>query len=169
LKIKGKVVIKWFRIYGNYFCGVWPAGCAFFLIQELPYAVMPFLSLPANVLMEMEIGRPVFEIMEKIFGVLTVVLLVLLVNGKSERFPFGTWRDKSFFIFAMLFLSAYFTGWYFYFTGHQSVALILSLLVAPPPLYYMSLGLWKKHCPLVVVSAIFLIFHLANVWTNLTN
>jgi hypothetical protein len=162
-------MIRYFKIHKNYFFALWPAGLAFFLIQELPYAVMPFLSLPANVLMEMEIGRPVLEIMEKIFGILTIVLLVLLVNEKSERFPFGTWRDKSCFIFAMLFLAAYFTGWYFYFNGHQSVALILSLLVAPPPLYYLSLGLWKKNYPLVVTSVIFLMFHLANVGTNLAS
>jgi hypothetical protein len=159
--------MKRFRIYGNYYFGVWLSGIVFFLIQELPYAVMPFLSLPANPLMEMKTYSYFLEIPEKLFGILTVVLLVLLMNDKSAGLPFKNLRDKTFFFLALFFLAVYFTGWWFYFSGIQSITLILSYLVAMPPLYYMSLGLWKKNRPLVVNTVFFLIFHIANVWTSL--
>jgi hypothetical protein len=161
-------MIKGFRIFGNYYCGVWLLGIVFFLIQELPYAVMPFLSLPANPLMEMNPYSPFLEIAEKLFGILTVVLLVLLVNDKNTGLSFKTLRDKAFFFLSLFFLALYFVGWYFYFNGFQSITLILFCLVAMPPLYYMSLGLWRGNRPLIVSAVFFLVFHVANVWTSLS-
>jgi hypothetical protein len=161
-------MIKRFKIYGDYYWGVWLPGIAFFLIQELPYAVMPFLSLPANPLMEMKTYSPFLEIAEKLFGILTVVLLILLVNDKNAGLSFKTLRDKAFFFLSLFFLALYFVGWYFYFNGFQNITLILSCLVAMPPLYYMSLGLWRGNRPLVAGTVFFLIFHIANVWTSLS-
>ncbi|MDR2119222.1 MAG: hypothetical protein LBP25_06785 [Tannerellaceae bacterium] len=159
--------IKWFGIYRDYCVGIWYPGILFFLIQELPYAVMPFVSMPANPLMEMQTYSPLLEIPEKLFGLLTVLLLILLVRDSDSRASRRTWRRSTFFYLSLFFLACYFAGWCFYFCGSQSVALILTCLVAMPPLYYMSLGIWKRNVPLAVNTAFFLLFHIANVWTSL--
>ncbi|MDR2651683.1 MAG: hypothetical protein LBC68_05155 [Prevotellaceae bacterium] len=161
--------IKWFKIYKDYFCGFWLPGMMFFLIQELPYAVMPFLSLPANPLMEMKTAFPLLEIFEKLFGILTVLLLTFVVNDKVIPSPSKHRCTKLLFLLALFFLVLYYAGWYFYFNGYQSLSLILILLVAMPPLYYMSLGLWRKNYPLAVNSFLFLLFHIVNVLTSLNN
>jgi hypothetical protein len=165
----GERGIRWFKIYKDYFCAFWLPGVMFFLIQELPYAVMPFLSLPANPLMEMKTAFPLLEIFEKLFGILTVLLLIFVVNGKTGILLPGHLCKKALFLLALSFLALYYAGWYFYFNAYQSLALILILLVAMPPLYYMSLGLWRKNYPLAVNSVLFLIFHLTNVLTSFNN
>jgi hypothetical protein len=156
-----------FRIYGNYYCRLWLPGIVFFLIQELPYAVMPFLSLTSNPLMEMQTSGHVLDVMEKLSGIMSVVLLVLPVNDKDADASLKISRNKIFFVLALLFLAVYFVGWWFYFNGFQRIAWMLSCLVAMPPLYYMSLGLWRRNRPLVIVAVFFLVFHIANVWTGL--
>jgi hypothetical protein len=161
------MIIKCFKIYKGYFCGFWLPGILFFLIQELPYVVMPFLSLSTNPLMKMKTAFPLLEVSEKLFGVLTILLLILPVHGKSAGLTSETLRYKIFFFLALFFLVLYFAGWYFYFSGYQSIKLMLTCLVAMPPLYYMSLGLWQKNHLLVINTAFFLIFHIANVWTSL--
>jgi hypothetical protein len=161
--------IKWFKIYKDYFCGFWLPGMMFCLIQELPYAVMPVLTLPTNPLMEMETAFSLLEIFEKLFGVLTVLLLTFVVNGRVCVSLSKHLYNNALFLLALSFLVLYYAGWYFYFSGYQSLSLILILLVAMPPLYYMSLGLWRKNYPLAVNSVFFLIFHTVNVWTSLNN
>ncbi|MDR2138162.1 MAG: hypothetical protein LBP50_01230 [Tannerella sp.] len=98
---------------------------------------------------------------------MSVVLLVLPVNDKDADASLKISRNKIFFVLALLFLAVYFVGWWFYFNGFQRIAWMLSCLVAMPPLYYMSLGLWRRNRPLVIVAVFFLVFHIANVWTGL--
>jgi hypothetical protein len=138
----------------------------FFLIQELPYAAMLFFHLPANPLMEMKTAIPVLEIFEKLFGILTIILLVFVTNGNVLVFPKKRLYNKLLLLLALSFLVLYYVGWYFYFRGCQSLALILILLVSMPPFYYMLLGLWRKNYPLAVNSVFFLLFHIANVGTS---
>jgi hypothetical protein len=67
----------------------------------------------------------------------------------------------------MLAIAGYFTGWAFYFSGRQSLPLILCTLVALPPIYYAFIGLWRGNYVLAALGGLFLIAHSANVWYNL--
>ena len=160
-------MVKWIRITKNWYFGFFALGLAFFVLQELPYVVMPLISLSTNPLMEMQDRSLLLNAVEKIMGVSCIVIMMFLVRDDAKWFPLDTAMEKRFFGIAMLAIAAYFTGWIFYFNGFQSLSLMLCLLVAMPPIYYAFIGLWRKNYILAVLGGMFLLAHLANVWNNL--
>ena len=160
-------MVKWFKLTKNQYLGFFALGLALFFIQELPYIVMPLLSLSSNPLMEMQDKSLVLNAAEKMLGVACILSLLFLVRGDVPCFSCATAGEKSMFCVAVLALIAYYTGWVFYFGGHQTLCLILCLLVAPPPVYYACIGLWRKNYVLAVLGGLFLPVHLLNVWNNL--
>jgi hypothetical protein len=95
------------------------------------------------------------------------MFLLFLVRNSADCFSLSGKSKRLFFTVAMLALLGYFIGWVFYWNGNHSLALILGALVALPPIYYASLGLWRGNTPLAVMGAVFLATHLSNVWNNL--
>ena len=160
-------MVKWIRITQNSYIGFFALGLALFILQELPYIVMPSIPLSSNPLMEMQDKSYILNIIEKILGVSCILTMIFLVRSDAKWFSLERIIEKRYFYLAMLAIIAYFIGWIFYFNGFQSLMLILCLLVAMPPIYYSFIGLWRKNYVLSILGVIFLVVHLANVWNNL--
>ena len=160
-------MVKWFGLTQNQYFGFFAIGLGLFALQQLPYIIMPFISMEANVLMEMQDKSALLNVIEKIFGVSCVVIMLFLVRGDSQWFSLSTKKEILFFSIAMLAITIYFSGWIFYFRGFQGLLLILCTLVAMPPIYYAFIGLWRGNHVLTVTGGVFLLVHLANVWNNL--
>lgn len=160
-------MVKWIKLTQTQYLGFFALGLVFFLLQEVPYLMMPLIPLESNPLMEMQDRSVLLNITEKVLGISCVVVMLFLVRGDATWFSLATPREKVFFGAAMLAIAGYFIGWVFYFRGYQSLPLIFGLLVALPPLYYMFIGLWRGNSALAALGGMFLIVHVANVWYNL--
>ncbi len=160
-------MVRWFLLFRQQWCGFFALGLLLFALQELPYIVMPFISLSSNPLMGMQNQSAALNALEKVLGVSCIVTMLFLVRGDARWFSLGTTKELVFFSLAIVALLGYYIGWIFYFTGHQSLPLILCLLVAMPPLYYAFIGLWRGNDVLAVLGGFFLCTHLTNVWNNL--
>ena len=162
-------MVKWVRLTQTQYLGFFAFGLALFVLQELPYIVMPFISLAENPLMEMIDKSLVLNAVEKAFGFSCIVAMLFLVREDAAWFSLGTLKEKVFFSAAIAAITGYFIGWIFYFNGVHSLPLILLLLVAMPPIYYAFIGLWRGNYVLTVLGSMFLLAHLANVWNNLAH
>lgn len=160
-------MVKWFRLSENQYFGFFALGLIFFVLQELPYIVMPLISLKSNPLMEMQDKSVVLNTIEKVLGVSCIVIMLFLVRGNAKGFSLSTKKEIVFFSVAMIAIIVYFIGWIFYYNGFQSLPLILCSLVILPPIYYAFIGLWRENYVLAVVSGMFLLAHISNVWNNL--
>lgn len=160
-------MVKWFRLTKNQYFGFFAFGLVLFALQELPYIITPLIPLTSNPLMETTDKSLFLSIIEKMLCVTCVFVMLFLVRSDGKPFSFSNPNQKAFFSLAMLALAGYFVGWIFYFSGYQSLPLILCLLVAMPPIYYALIGLWRRNYLLVVLSGLFLFAHMLNVWHNL--
>jgi hypothetical protein len=160
-------MVKWFKITRNQYLGFYAVGLLFFILQELPYIVMPLIPLEANPLMEMADRSAVLNAAEKILGVSSIIALLFIVRGDATPFSLKTTKEVVFFGVAVLAIAGYFIGWVFYFNGVQNLTLMLCTLVALPPVYYSFIGLWRGNTMLAVVGGLFFIAHMSNVWYNL--
>ncbi|MCL2114608.1 MAG: hypothetical protein FWH29_00120 [Methanobrevibacter sp.] len=159
-------VIKWFKIHKNIYFGLFSLGLFFFLFQEIPYIIMPLVELANNPLMEMIDTYPILNLFEKIFGISTIIAMIFIVNSNTKGLNLDFLKEKIFFTISIILLLGYYLGWMFYFNGYQELSLVLIVLAGFPPLYYTFIGLWRKNHILVPLGILFLIFHLANVWTS---
>ena len=160
-------MVKWFRITQNQYVGFFALGLALFALQEIPYIIMPFIPFQSNPLMEMQDKSAFLNAIEKLLGVSCIIVMLFIVRGDSKWFSLDSSRETVFFVIAMAAIIGYFIGWIFYFCGFQSLPLILSTLVALPPIYYAFIGLWRRNYILAVLGFVFLLAHISNVWNNL--
>jgi len=96
-----------------------------------------------------------FGMLEKIGGVLTVALLVIVINKSLIRPKF----DSRFFLCSAFCLITYYICWIFYFSGFTNAWLIVIGLSAVVPIYYFFIALWLKNYFAVFTSIIFFIGH----------
>ncbi|MDO5110436.1 MAG: hypothetical protein Q4D59_10935 [Erysipelotrichaceae bacterium] len=160
-------MVRWFRLFGNQYAGFWALGLLLFAVQEIPYLLMPFIHLKTNPIMNMTETSPVLDVCEKILGSLCIVLMMFVIHRDAVFFSIAEGREKLFFTLAALILLANFAGWALYFTGRQSLFVMMAFIVAMPPLYYMAIGLWRQNTPLVITGAVFLAVHFLHVLGNL--
>ena len=160
-------MVKWFKITKNQYIGFFALGLALFALQELPYLIMPFMPMITNPLMEMQDKSALLNVMEKVVGVSCILLMLFLVRNDAKWFSLRSNKEKAWFGAAMLAIFGYFIGWAFYFSGFQSLPLMLCTLVALPPLYYSFIGMWRGNHALAVCGCLFLAAHMANLWNNL--
>lgn len=160
-------MVKWIRLTQNQYLGLFSLGLVFFILQELPYIIMPLIPLTSNPLMEMQDKTVVLNAIEKVLGISCIVSMLFLVRGDAKWFSLSTPKEILFFSVAMVAIIGYFIGWIFYYNGFQSLPLILCSLVALPPIYYAFIGLWRGNYVLAVLGGMFLIAHISNVWNNL--
>lgn len=158
---------KWLNLYGKQYLGFWALGLVLFVLQEIPYIIMPLFHPEKNPIMNMQESSLVLEVCEKILGVMCIVLMTFVVHGDAGFFSIKSGKEKLFFCVAMGILLMNFGGWYLYFTGHQSLAVMMIFIVALPPLYYVFIGLWRENIPLVAVGIAFLVVHFVHVLGNL--
>ena len=161
-------MVRWFRLFGNQYLGFWGLGLVLFAIQELPYILMPLFHLKANPIMNMTETSAALDVCEKILGSLCIALMIFVVHKDAVFFSVSDGREKRFFTLAVVILLANFFGWALYFSGHQSLFVIMLFIVAMPPLYYAAIGLWRQNIPLAVAGAVFLAVHFFHVLGNLS-
>jgi len=160
-------VFRFCRLFGNQYLGFWFIGLLLFAIQEIPYMLMPIIKLNNDPLMNMKESSPTLNIAEKILGSLCIALMSFVVCSDSELFSVSAGRERLFFALATAVLLLNFAGWAIYFSGHQSLFVIVFFLVLMPPLYYIFIGVWRYNIPLVMTGAAFLAVHFTHVLHNL--
>ncbi len=160
-------MVRWIKLFGNQYLGFWVLGLVLFALQEIPYIFMPLFRLETNPIMNMTETSPILDVCEKILGSLCIALMVFIVHKDATLFSITNAREKLFFILAMVILLIIFFGWGLYFTGHQSIFMMMLFIVSMPPLYYVAIGLWRQNTPLVVTGAVFLAVHFFHVLGNL--
>ena len=160
-------MVRWFKLTKHQHFGFFALGLAFFVIQELPYIIMPLIPLTSNPLMEMQDRSAVLNVIEKVCGISSIIIMLFIVRSDAKWFSLSTKQEKGCFFVSLIAILGYFAGWAFYFNGFQSVPLMLCTLVALPPLYYSFIGLWRRNYALAVCGGVFLVAHIANVWNNL--
>ncbi|MDR1795612.1 MAG: hypothetical protein LBR25_09480 [Erysipelotrichaceae bacterium] len=160
-------MVKWVRITKTYWFGLFAFGFVLVLLQQLPYLIMPLIPLAHNPLMEMVDKIVLLNLSEKIIGISCVLLTLFLVRENNQQLPLKTRRQKLCFTAALVCLALYYIGWGFYFTGRQTLIIMLGILVTMPPLFYAFIGLWRQLTPLAILGFVFLFVHMANVSVNL--
>ena len=159
-------MLRFIHLSGNYWLGISFAGIIAFVIQEIPYIVMPLIKPDPNPIMNMLNEVKWVQTAQGISGMLSMVLLMLLVRDDVSVFPTETTRDKIFLILTLVMIIINFVGWAFYYTGHQYGWLIVISQFAAVPLYYLCFGLWRSNYPLAVAASIFFVIHTINGCIN---
>lgn len=159
-------MLKFVHLFQNYYLGISFIGIIAFVIQEIPYIIMPIIKLESNPIMNMQNEIKWIETVQGIFGMLSMVLLMLLVRDDVNLFPIATIREKIFLALTLAMIIVNFVGWTFYYTGHQYGWLIVISQFAVVPLYYLCFGLWKSNYPLVMAASLFFVIHTINGYMN---
>lgn len=160
-------MFKWVRVTENQYIGFWALGLLLFVIQEIPYIVMPLVRLDSNPVMNMRESNMALEICEKVLGSLCIALMIFVVRKDMPFFSVGSGICKGAFYIALLVLLLNFIGWGLYFSGRQSKLIILLFIVIMPPLYYSFIGLWRQNGLLFILGLIFEAVHFIHVYGNL--
>ncbi len=159
-------MVKLFHLFKNYYLGVSFIGIIAFAIQEIPYMIMPLIKLKSNPIMNMQNEIPWIEKTQNIFGVLSMILLMLIVKDNDKFFSIDTYKEKVFFAITVLMILINFIGWFFYYLVFQYNWLIVISQFAVVPLYYLFFGLWKSNYLLVGTASVFFIIHTINGYLN---
>ena len=155
-------MLKFIHLYKNYYLGISFIGIAAFVIQEIPYIVMPFIKPESNPIMSMTSEIKWIETVQGIFGLLSMILLMLIVRDDVKLIPIETTKDKTFLFLTILMILINFIGWTLYYMGHQYGWLIIISQFAVVPLYYLFFGLWKSNYLLVGTAVPFFVIHTIN-------
>lgn len=161
-------MIKWIELIRNQYFGFWILGLVLFIIQEIPYIIMPLFKLKTNPIMNMTESSIILDTLEKILGSLCIVLMVFIVNNNTSFFEVGSGVQKVAFISMIVVLVLNFVGWGLYFKGFQSIPIMMLFIVLLPPLYYICIGIWRQNWILVYIGIVFLFIHTIHVYKNLT-
>lgn len=160
-------MVKWIKIFDNQYLGFWILGLLLFLIQEIPYMVMPLFHLETNPIMNMQESSTVLNVCEKVLGSLCIVFMIFIVRDDVKLFSVKSGKELLFFCIVVGIIILNFGGWLLYFAGHQSLAIMMFFIVVLPPLYYVFIGLWRNNILLTISGCVFLIIHFVHVWGNM--
>jgi hypothetical protein len=106
-------------------------------------------------------GTLLVEILEKTFGIATILLLVVVV----ARAPVPTGFRAAFLIGAFAILAAYYCLYVLYFLGFTSLLILLGM-AALPPLCFLVVGLAQGNYPAAVTSVAFGVVHVGLTYEN---
>lgn len=151
-------MIYFSKLFDNYYFGFYLIGFLLFLLQELPYVVMAFIDLKTNPIMEMKESSKLLNILEKIGGSLSMMVMFFILTKETNDIGL---------ILMIITLLLNYIGWFMYLKGYQTKWVMLLFIVMMPPLYYMSIGIWTNNMILVIISIIFLFIHFTHVYKNL--
>ncbi len=155
-------MLKFINLFKNFYLGISFIGIAAFVIQEIPYMVMLLIKPASNPIMNMKNEIKWIQTVQGIFGMLSMILLMLIVRADVKLIPIETTKDKAFLFLTILMILINFIGWIFYYKGHQYGWLIIISQFAVVPLYYLFFGLWKSNYLLVGAAVPFLVIHTIN-------
>lgn len=137
-------------------------GIAAFVIQEIPYIIIPFIKPASNPIMNMQNEIKWIGTVQGIFGMLSMILLMLIVREGVKLIPRETTKDKTFLFLMVLMILINFIGWILYYMGYQYGWLIIISQFVGVPLYYLFFGLWKSNYLLVGTAVPFFVIHTIN-------
>ena len=157
-----KNVFKFVHLFKHYFFGLSFIGIAAFVIQEIPYLIMPLIKPESNPIMNMQNEIKWIETVQGLLGILSMILLMLIVRDDVGFFSLSTSRENAFFLLTILMIVINFVGWAFYYAGYQYGWLIVLSQFAVVPLYYLFFGLWNSNYLLVGVAVPFFLIHTIN-------
>lgn len=155
-------MLKFIHLFKNYYFGISFIGIVAFVIQEIPYIIMPLIKPASNPIMNMQNEIKWIETIQGILGMLSMILLMLIVRDDVKSFSIITTKDKVFFALTVFMILINFVGWTFYYLGYQYGWLIVISQFAVVPLYYLFFGLWKSNYLLVGTATLFFIIHTIN-------
>lgn len=155
-------MLKFLHLFKHYFLGISFVGILAFAIQEIPYMIMPLIKPESNPIMNMENEVKWLGTVQGIFGVLSMIILMLIVRDDVKAFSIVTPKERVFFIVTLFMIIINFVGWAFYYTGHQYGWIIVLSQFAVVPLYYLFFGLWKSNYLLVATAVPFFLIHTMN-------
>ena len=155
-------MLKFVRLFKNYYLGISFIGIAAFVIQEIPYIVMPLINPASNPIMNMQNEIEWIEMMQGIFGMLSMIMLMLIVRDDVKLIPLVSAEEKVYFSLTVFMISINFAGWTAYYMGYQYEWLIVISQFAAVPLYYLFFGLWKRNYLLVWTAVPFFVIHTIN-------
>ena len=155
-------MLKFTHLFKNYYPGISFIGIVAFVIQEIPYMIMPLIRPVSNPIMNMQNEIKWIETVQGVFGFLSMILLILIVRDDVKFFSVSTTREKVFFCLTILMILINFVGWVLYYMGYQYDWLIVLSQFAVVPLYYLFFGLWKSNYLLVGATVPFFLIHTIN-------
>ena len=135
-------MIKFLHLFKNYYLGISFIGIAAFVIQEIPYIVMPLIKPASN---------PIMNMSNEIKWI-----------GDVKLIPKKTTKEKIFLFLMILMILINFIGWILYYMGYQYGWLIIITQFAVVPLYYLFLGLWQRNYLLAGTAVPFFLIHTIN-------
>lgn len=155
-------MLKFIHLFKNYYLGLSFIGIAAFVLQEIPYIVMPIIKPACNPIMNMQNEIRWIEPVQGLFGTLSMILLMLVVRDDVKLIPRETAKEKIFLFLMIIMILINFFGWTLYYMGHQYGWLIVISQFAVVPLYYLFFGLWKSNYLLVGTAVPFFVIHTLN-------
>ena len=90
-------MFKFVHLFKHYFFGLSFIGIAAFVIQEIPYMIMPLIKPESNPIMNMQNEIKWIETVQGLLGILSMILLMLIVRDDVGFFSLSTSREKAFF------------------------------------------------------------------------
>ena len=159
-------MLKFVHLFKNYCLGISFIGIAAFVVQEIPYIIMPLIKPAKNPIMNMQNENKWIGAVQGIFGVMSMIFLMLIVRDDVKFFPHETSREKIFLFLTILMILINFIGWTLYYMGYQYGWLIVISQFAAVPLYYLFFGLWMSNYLLVGTAVPFFIIHTINGLMN---
>lgn len=148
------------KIMKNYKFGFSLAGLILYVLQLLPNIIW-VLAPPVNdALARNSSPYPIINVIERVFGFMTVAFLILVVNKNGGK------NGRRYMASAALSLAAYYISWIFYYNGVVCPWLLVIGLAAMPPLYFIFAGIWMKNYAVVIPGVIFGITHIAITCVN---
>ena len=155
-------MLKFIHLFKNFYLGISFVGIVAFVVQEIPYIIMPLIKPASNPIMNMTNEIKWIETVQGIFGALSMIFLMVIVRDDVKLIPRETIKDKVFFFVMVLMILINFIGWTLYYMGHQYGWLIVISQFAVVPLYYLFYGLWKSNYLLVGTAIPFFMIHTIN-------
>lgn len=154
--------MKFTHLFKHFYFGISFIGIAAFMIQEIPYIVMPLIKPASNPIMSMTSEIEWIETVQGLFGILSMAVLMLIVRDDIKPIPRETAKDKTFLFLMVMMILINYVGWTLYYMGHQYGWLIMISQFAAVPLYYLFFGLWKSNYLLVGTAVPFFVIHTIN-------
>lgn len=87
-------MLKLFHLFKNYYFGISFIGIVAFLIQEIPYIIMPLINPASNPVMNMQNEIKWIETVQGIFGMLSMIFLMLIVRDDVSFFQYLKYMKK---------------------------------------------------------------------------
>jgi hypothetical protein len=130
-------------------------GLVLYALQLFPNIIWMLSPPTNNVLTKNSSPYQILNIIEQVFGIMTVAVLILLINKSGVK------NSNLYIGLAILFLVGYYVAWIFYYKGVVSPFLLIAGIAGMPPLYFLFVGLWMNNYVALIPCVIFGITHIA--------